>query len=237
MLSTSVLVSAATWARTIVAELSRSPTSRIQSCTVVVNDIAASLWSVSTVLPVVKVEPMAELSAEEVLTTTRAVRRRMDLTRPVEPSLIRECLELALQAPNGSNIQGWHFVVVTDAAKRAALADLYRRGGVAYAQRAAPVGRTDRNYTESEKVAHRRVMGSAGYLYEHIAEVPALLIPCIYGRFDGTPLVDQATWMGSILPAVWSFMLAARTRGSGHLVDHHPPRLRRGGGRHSRHSL
>jgi nitroreductase len=158
---------------------------------------------------------MAELSVEEVLTTTRAVRRRMDLTRPVEPSLIRECLELALQAPNGSNIQGWHFVVVTDAAKRAALADLYRRGGVAYAQRAAPVGRTDRNYTESEKVTHRRVMGSAGYLYEHIAEVPALLIPCIYGRFDGAPLVDQATWMGSILPAVWSFMLAARTRGLG----------------------
>jgi nitroreductase len=158
---------------------------------------------------------MAELSAEEVLTTTRAVRRRMDLTRPVEPELIRECLDLALQAPNGSNIQGWHFVVVTDGAKRAALADLYRRGGIAYASRAAPVGRTDRDYTADEKVAHRRVMSSAGYLYEHIGEVPAFLIPCIYGRFDGTPLVDQATWFGSILPAVWSFMLAARTRGLG----------------------
>jgi nitroreductase len=158
---------------------------------------------------------MAELTVEEVLTTTRAVRRRMDLTRPVSPELIRECLELALQAPNGSNIQGWHFVVVTDAAKRAALADLYRRGGVAYASRAAPAGRTDRDYTAAEKIAHRRVMSSAGYLYEHIGEVPAFLLPCIYGRFDGTPLVDQATWFGSILPAVWSFMLAARTRGLG----------------------
>jgi nitroreductase len=158
---------------------------------------------------------MAELSAEEVLTTTRSVRRRMDLIRPVEPSLIRECLELALQAPNGSNIQGWHFVVVTDAAKRAALADLYRRGGRAYAERPAPVGRTNRVYTEEERVAHRKVMGSAGYLYEHIGEVPAFLIPCIRGRFDGDPLVDQATWLGSILPAVWSFMLAARTRGLG----------------------
>jgi len=158
---------------------------------------------------------MPELSAEEVLTTTRAVRRRMDLSRPVEPELIRECLELALQAPNGSNIQGWHFVVVTDAAKRAALADLYRRGGVAYASRAAPVGRTDRDYSEDERVAHRRVMGSAGYLYQHIDEVPAFLVPCIFGRFDGAPLVDQATWFGSILPAVWSFMLAARTRGLG----------------------
>jgi nitroreductase len=155
------------------------------------------------------------LSVEEVLTTTRAVRRRMDLSRPVEPDLIRECLELALQAPNGSNIQGWHFVVVTDADKRAALADLYRRGGVAYAERAAPVGRTDRHYSEEERVAHRRVMGSAGFLYEHIGEVPAFLIPCIFGRFDGAPLVDQATWFGSILPAVWSFMLAARSRGLG----------------------
>ena len=155
------------------------------------------------------------LSVEEVLTTTRAVRRRMDLGRPVEPDLIRECLELALQAPNGSNIQGWHFVVVTDADKRAALADLYRRGGVAYAERAAPGGRTDRRYSEEERVAHRRVMGSAGYLYEHIGEVPAFLIPCIYGRFDGAALVDQATWFGSILPAVWSFMLAARSRGLG----------------------
>jgi nitroreductase len=155
------------------------------------------------------------LSVEELLTTTRAVRRRLDLTRPVEPDLIRECLELALQAPNGSNIQGWHFVVVTDPARRAALADLYRRGGIAYARRAEPSGRTDRTYTEEERVAHRQVMASAGYLFEHIQDVPALLVPCIYGRFDGAPLVDQATWFGSVLPAVWSFMLAARSRGLG----------------------
>ncbi len=155
------------------------------------------------------------LSVDELLTTTRAVRRRLDLTRPVEPELIRECLELALQAPNGSNIQGWHFVVVTDPAKRSALADVYRRGGIAYASRAKPEGRTDRDYTDEERSAHRQVMASAGYLFEHIHEVPALLIPCVYGRFDGGPLVDQATWLGSILPAVWSFMLAARSRGLG----------------------
>jgi nitroreductase len=155
------------------------------------------------------------LSVEELLTTTRAVRRRLDLSRPVEPELIRECLELALQAPNGSNIQGWHFVVVTDPVTRSALAELYRRGGIAYARRAEPSGRTDRAYTDDERAAHRRVMTSAGYLFEHIGEVPALLIPCIYGRFDGAPLVDQATWLGSVLPAVWSFMLAARSRGLG----------------------
>src|SRR5271169_6674071 len=103
MLSTSVRVSAATWARTTVAELSRSPTPRIQSCTVVVNDMAASLFSTENSTTCAKDGPMPasdqtrQLSAEQVLTTTRAVRRRMDLSRPVEPELIRECLELALQ--------------------------------------------------------------------------------------------------------------------------------------------
>jgi nitroreductase len=58
-------------------------------------------------------------------------------------------------------------------------------------------------------------MSSAGYLFEHLHEVPALVIACIEGRFDGAPLVVQATTFGSILPAVWSFMLAARTRGLG----------------------
>jgi len=165
------------------------------------------------------------LTVDELLTTTRAVRRRLDLTRPVDPALIRECLELALQAPTGSNIQGWHFVVVTEPGKRAAVADAYRRGGIAYAERAQPSGRTDRVYDEGDRVSHRRVMSSAGYLFEHIHEVPAMLIPCIYGRFDGAPIVDQATWLGSILPAVWSFMLAARSRGLGtswttiHLVN------------------
>ena len=152
-------------------------------------------------------------ATDQLLTTTRAVRRRLDLDRSVDPALIEECLRLALQAPNGGNQQGWHFVVITDADTRAGIADIFRRGAVAYAQRAdkprAPARRDD------ERAMRRRVTASAGYLFEHLHEVPVLVIACIEGRTEGRPLVDQATAYGSILPAVWSFMLAARARGLG----------------------
>jgi nitroreductase len=152
---------------------------------------------------------------DEVLTTTRAVRRRLDLTRPVDPDLVRECIELALQAPTGGNDQGWHFVVVTDADTRAAIADVFRRGAVDYAQRERPRRPRLRERTDDERAARSRVMASSGHLFEHLHEVPVHVIPCVEGRSDGAPLADQATMFGSILPAVWSFMLAARSRGLG----------------------
>ena len=158
---------------------------------------------------------MESLSADEVLTTTRAVRRRLDLSRPVERALLRECLAVALQAPSGGNDQGWHFVVVTEPARRAALVDLFRRGALEYAQRAVRPSRPTRNRSDAERAARRRVMDSAGYLFEHLPEVPALVVACIEGRVENLALVDQATAFGSILPAVWSFMLAARARGLG----------------------
>ncbi|HEY8215813.1 MAG TPA: nitroreductase family protein [Acidimicrobiia bacterium] len=152
---------------------------------------------------------------DEVLTTTRAVRRRLDLTRPVDPELIRECIELALQAPTGGNDQGWHFVVVTDPATRASVADVFRRGAADYAQREHPRRASRRERSDDERTVRRRVMDSSGYLFEHLHEVPVHVVPCIEGRPDGVPLADQATLFGSILPAVWSFMLAARSRGLG----------------------
>jgi nitroreductase len=155
------------------------------------------------------------LSVDDALTTTRAVRRRLDLSRPVAPALLAECLALALQAPTGGNDQGWHFVVVTDEARRAALAGIFRRGAIEYAQRPKAPDARRRSLTAEDQATRRRVMASAGYLFEHLHEVPALVVPCVEGRFDGSPLVDQATAFGSILPAVWSFMLAARTRGLG----------------------
>ncbi|MEX0666121.1 MAG: nitroreductase family protein [Acidimicrobiia bacterium] len=157
---------------------------------------------------------MPELGFGEVLTTTRAVRRRLDLTRTVEPALLRECLEIALQAPTGGNNQNWHFVFVTDAAKRAAVAEVFKAGAVDYAQLPKPTRRA-RAFTDDEKAARKRVMASSGYLFEHMHEVPVLMIPCIEGRFDHDPLVVHATAFGSVLPAVWSFMLAARSRGLG----------------------
>jgi nitroreductase len=152
---------------------------------------------------------------DHVLTTTRAVRRRLDLDRPVDPALVRECLTVALQAPTGGNNQGWHFVVVTDPSTRSAVADVFRRGAIAYAERRDRPSPPGRARTEAERAARRRVMASAGYLFEHLHRVPVLVIPCIEGRAEAGALVDQATAFGSILPAVWSFMLAARARGLG----------------------
>ena len=152
------------------------------------------------------------LTPDELLSTTRAVRKRLDLTRPVEREVLEECLLLAQQAPSGSNLQGWQFVVVTDQGKRAALADLYRRGGEAYwARRATESPPTDL----AAQAAADRLRGSARYLAEHMHEVPVHVIPCIYGRPDGRMANEQAALWGSILPAVWSFMLAARSRGLG----------------------
>jgi len=152
---------------------------------------------------------------DHILTTTRAVRRRLDLDRPVDPALVRECLTIALQAPTGGNNQGWHFVVVTEPATRAAIADVFRRGAIAYAGRRDKPSPPRKTRSDAEREARGRVMASAGYLFEHLQRVPVLVIPCIEGRAEAGTLVDQATAFGSILPAVWSFMLAARARGLG----------------------
>lgn len=151
-------------------------------------------------------------SCDELLTTTRSVRKRLDLARPVPPELLEACLEIALQAPTGSNSQGWQFVVVTDADKRRALAELYNRAFRPY------VGRADQpSYAEGDPRAAQRpkVLSSATYLADHLHEVPVHLVPCIEGRVEQAPAFAQASVYGSILPAVWSFMLAARARGLG----------------------
>ena len=150
---------------------------------------------------------------DHVLTTTRSVRRRLDLTRPVEPALIERCIEIALQAPTGSNHQGWHFVVVTEAATRARIAELYRRGFDDLAQmydQGPPYPADDLRTRQFP-----RVLESARHLNEHLHEVPVLVVPCIDGRFETAGVAIQASLYGSILPAVWSFMLALRARGVG----------------------
>ena len=170
------------------------------------------------------------MTTDEVLTTTRAVRKRLDLTRPVERSVLEECLAIAQQAPSGRNRQGWGFVVVTDPAKRLALAELYRRGWEQYR-----AGTQSRAQTPPESPLER-VLDSADYLAEHLHEVPVHLIPCIRGRTENQPIVTQAGVWGSILPAVWSFMLAARARPR-HRLDHRPSPIRRGSRRYPRHPL
>ena len=155
-----------------------------------------------------------ELSIDDLLTTTRSVRKRLDFSRSVEPEIIRECLELAIQAPTGGNMQGWQWIVVTDAAKRQALGDIYRKGWEIYR---SPSGLGGRPVTGDSPQAQqlRRVVDSADYLALHMHEAPVLLVPCLRGRVENLQVFDQAGFWGSIVPAVWSFMLAARSRGLG----------------------
>jgi nitroreductase len=158
------------------------------------------------------------LDPDRLLTTTRAVRKRLDLARPVDLALVKECLEIALQAPTGSNAQGWHFVVVTDPAKRRGLAELYREAWAVYEKMpfaAHHVHADDPSMT----AVQARVVESARYLAENLERVPVHVIPCVAGRFEAVPapmaVLAQASAYGSILPATWSFMLAARARGLG----------------------
>jgi nitroreductase len=147
---------------------------------------------------------------DKLLSTTRAVRKRLDLTRPVPRDLIEDCIRVACQAPAGGNVQRWRWLVVDDPAKKAGLADLYRRGYEPYmaAQREAvqQVGRTDAD----------RIMDSSDHLTSVLADVPVHVIPCALGLPERDGLQGSlAGWYGSLLPAVWSFMLAARARGLG----------------------
>lgn len=153
--------------------------------------------------------PTLNLSADEVLTTTRSVRKRLDLTRPVPREVLMECLEIALQAPTGSNAQGWQFMFVDDPEKKKALADIYRIAATPYLSQEKP----KRGDLRDEQAP--RVSDSAKYLNEHLHEVPVMMIPCIEGRGDNLPSGLSAGFWGSLLPAVWSFMLALRSRGLG----------------------
>jgi len=145
-------------------------------------------------------------SVDELLSTTRAVRKRLDLSRPVEREVILECLRLAVQAPTASNNQDWRWVVVTDADKRAAIAEIYNSVGAEYLAQKAN--------TEKDPQA-RRVYESATALTSTLADVPVHVIPCIEKRVDGLPLVAAASAWASIIPAAWSFLLALRSRGLG----------------------
>ena len=149
---------------------------------------------------------------DTLLTTTRSIRKRLDLTRPVPPELIEECLEVAVQSPSATNTQKWRFVVIRDAEKRAGIARLYKQAFESYWEQAddATYGTTGPASTEAQ-----RMIDSAVYLVDHLHEVPVHVLFCIEDQVRDVPLFDQATAYGSILPAAWSFMLAARARGLG----------------------
>ena len=150
-----------------------------------------------------------DLTADEVLTTTRSVRKRLDFDRPVPHEVLMECLDIALQAPTGSNAQGWQWMFIEDSAKKKALADIYRANATPYLDLPKPV-RGDIRDGQMDAV-----MNSAKYLNENFEKAPVMMIPVLEGRPDNAPVGMQASYWGSLLPAVWSFMLALRSRGLG----------------------
>ncbi|MBM3464126.1 MAG: nitroreductase family protein [Armatimonadetes bacterium] len=148
------------------------------------------------------------MNTEELLTTTRSVRKRMDLARSVDYAIIERCLEIAIQAPSGSNQQKWHWLVITDPDKKRAVADLYRKSFDHYLVRSQ-----DRDGVE--RARQSQMLDSAVFLAEHMHEVPVLVLACIEGRVEDKGVAAQASLYGSILPAAWSFMLALRLHGVG----------------------
>jgi nitroreductase len=171
---------------------------------------------------------VTRVEALDLLTSTRSVRRTLDLAAPVDLGDIRECLRIALQAPNGTNEQPWRWLVVTDEERRRELARLYREahlsmtGGTMIADLLEGTSDFD------------RVMTSTEWLVEHLAEVPVHVIPCYQPylpSFEGdTSSFQPATMYGSIFPAVWSFQLALHERGYGTCITtmhlHHEAEVR-----------
>ncbi|MET7282243.1 nitroreductase family protein [Kribbella sp. NPDC005582] len=153
-----------------------------------------------------------DLTPDQLLTTTRTVRKRLDLSRPVPLEVVKECIEVAVQAPSGSNRQTWHWMVVTDAEKRAAIGEYYRLAVEQYLASEGAAGKLHADDPERGPV-QRRVGDSVAYLGERMGQVPVLVIPCL--KVSKLPAGNQSGTWGSILPAAWSYCLAARARGLG----------------------
>jgi nitroreductase len=144
---------------------------------------------------------------DRLLTTTKQVRTRLDLTRPVPVELVLECIQVASAAPIGGNREANRWLIVDDPELRAALAAMYRRTGARYIADGAA------SATAGSRQA--RVIESGQHLLDHLAEVPVLLLALRHGRVSSTSALEMATFFGSVLPGVWSFQLAARSRGLG----------------------
>jgi len=162
---------------------------------------------------------LLDLDPDQLLTTTRAVRRRLDFDREVPIELVRECTEIAVQAPSGSNARGWHFVVVGDAAKKKRIGELYSQAFTGYRDMPISAHALAEQSEGGDRKTMDAVVDSAEALAENMHRAPWLVIPCVTGRAPAIEGVfgdiGRASIFGSILPAFWSFMLAARARGLG----------------------
>jgi nitroreductase len=152
-------------------------------------------------------------TVDGLLTTTRAVRRRLDYGRPVDRAVVEECLEIALQAPSASNDQTWRWVLVDDEDKRQAIGAVYAECWASYRRFQ---GKRMATLDAADAEALERLLASGDTLAENLGRAPVLVIPCAAGTISEQPsLLEMASTFASIYPAVWSFQLALRTRGLG----------------------
>jgi len=161
---------------------------------------------------------LLDLSVDDVLATTRAVRKRLDFTRPVPEDVIRECVRMAMQAPAGSNIPRTRFVIVRDPETRRQLAGLYRQVYTDLYSNSPSYVRRVQQPEAGSAVPDRqqRVGDSVDYLAHNLGDAPVLVVACLTGmRVDGELAHMATSFLGQTCPAVWSFMLAARARGLG----------------------
>ena len=156
-----------------------------------------------------------ELSADEVLSTTRSVRLRLDLQREVGEEILRQCLEIALQAPTGSLRQDWHFVISNDRNQCREVGLIYKEVWTSMITDDYLDSSSKQQGSKGDEAAWLKMMNSARHPAENFPEVPAIFLPCISGRLDGADAVTQSLKWGSVIQAAWSFMLAARNRGLG----------------------
>jgi len=152
-------------------------------------------------------------SAEYVLTTTRTVRKRLDLEKRVPRGVVEECLRIALQAPNGSNMNTWRWVIVDDRETIGRIAELYRAG---MNDHVASLGEnTGSGYKAAGNPGFQALADSVQYFLDNLEHLQMVAFPLMAGRPEGRSVFDQASMWGSSLQSVWSFFLALRTRGMG----------------------
>jgi len=144
-------------------------------------------------------------SVDHALSTTRVVRRRLDLERPVDPQILLDCIDIAEQAPTGGNQTSRRWIIVQDQAKKDRLAELYMEAAGEWMIESS-------NKLAGTGHPQEAVMKSAAYLAEHLAEVQAIVIPTIIGVHDGS---GRPGLFDSIIQSVWSFSVALRARGLG----------------------
>jgi nitroreductase len=156
------------------------------------------------------------MDIDYLLTSTRAVRKSLDLDAPVDPNDLRDCLRIAFQAANGSNRQSWRWLVIRDPGLRSEIGRYYREAYMSMTGKKEIGGGSPPSQTPEG-----RLLASAEWLVEHLAEAPVHVIPCYepyLPRFADDEAFQKATLYGSIFPAVWNFQLALHSRGYGSCV-------------------